>query len=138
MTTRNYDQKRVKTKKWQAEQHIVESFLEEFSRPLDIIDIPVGTGRFFPSFSRRQDNVVGIDISSDMLDAARRHPNTGACNLSLAMGDIFNLGFDAKSFDCAICIRFLNLVDSNRMMRALSALESMSRFYVIAGVRFIP
>jgi ubiquinone/menaquinone biosynthesis C-methylase UbiE len=112
--------------------------LEELSRPLDIIDIPVGIGRFFPSFSRGQDNVVGIDISSDMLDAARQHPNAGACNLSLAMGDIFNLDCGAKSFDCAICIRFLNLVDSNRMMRALSALESMSRFYVIAGVRFIP
>ena len=137
-TAENYDRKRVNTRKWQDEQRAVEYFLEELSKQIDVIDIPVGTGRFFCLFAMRKDNVVGVDISSDMLEVARQNPAAAGVKLKLTLGNIFNLNLESKSFDCAICIRFLNLVDSVKMIRALSELGRLASSCIIVGIRFIP
>jgi len=137
-TAEGYDQKRSVTEKWQLEQKAVELLLKQLPEELDLIDIPVGTGRFFDLFAVRSDKVLGVDISSDMLDLASKHAAAPAVKLDLTQGNIFNLDLEPGSFDCAICIRFLNLVNSQNMARAIKELSRVSRLCVIVGIRFIP
>ncbi len=65
-----YDEKRAGNKAYQWQQAIVEDILRRH-KPTHVMDAPVGTGRFFPIYEELGCDVIGIDISSDMLTIAQ-------------------------------------------------------------------
>lgn len=99
-----YDDKREKTDKWLVEQRVITEWLSELPEGSNVLDCPVGTGRFLPVYEDRQLRVVGADISGDMLyRAAAKIDGPGArawvdqCKAWVA--HIFNLVPDPKPND---------------------------------------
>ncbi len=69
----------------------------------DFIDIGTGTGRLVKLFAPNCKRVVGIDTSRDMLSAARSELETANLrHCQVRLGDMYNLPFDAASFDAAV------------------------------------
>ena len=63
--------------------------------------VAVGTGLDLQYFPAGLD-IIGIDISEQMLEKAREKLNTSASNVTLYRGDIQNLGFINKAFDTVV------------------------------------
>ncbi|HEX5220545.1 MAG TPA: class I SAM-dependent methyltransferase [Verrucomicrobiae bacterium] len=72
-----------------------------FERPISVLDVGCGTGRFFYSLSN-VDRLVGMDISPEMLQAAKQPVNANritARNIQLIQGNVFFASFPPRSFD---------------------------------------
>jgi hypothetical protein len=69
-----------------------------------------------------------------LAEAAARAARLGA-EVALREGDIRRLGLADASVDAAVCIRFLNWVDTSALPAVLGELARVSRRYVIAGLR---
>jgi ubiquinone/menaquinone biosynthesis C-methylase UbiE len=95
-----------------------------------VLDVPCGTGQFCWDLAAADYSVTGMDVSSAMLDVAARQGSPE--DVTLRQGDIFNLPFDNKSFDAAICIRFTDLVDARWRISAIRELTRVARVVVIS------
>lgn len=68
--------------------------------PSTILEVGVGTGLLLPRYPERA-QVVGIDISADMLSIARRRAAAlGRVNITLMQADAETIDLPANSFDC--------------------------------------
>ncbi len=133
----DYEKNRSHSRKWQAEQRVVEDLLRGLPAGTRLIDVPVGTGRFLPFYTQKNFIVEGIDISADMLGMARQQESIGNLSLTLNTGDIFALAHRDGNFDAAVCMRFLNLVSTPAMEKALTELGRVAPKAVIAGIRHL-
>jgi ubiquinone/menaquinone biosynthesis C-methylase UbiE len=70
-----------------------------------ILDVGTGTGRFAKPLSDRGLPIVGVDISTSMMDKARKKGLH-----DLVRGDAHNLPFRDQSFDAAVFVLVLHLV----------------------------
>ncbi len=133
----DYDARRVTDRKWGLEQAAVADFLALCAEaPAEILDVPVGTGRFVELYSERGDRVLGIDVSQDMLDqAAEKIREISEAQVELRIGDISDLTLPTDSFDVIVCVRLFNLIDSGAVSTALEELARVTRQHVIVGVR---
>lgn len=107
---KSYDADRESEEHWKLENAFVEEYFRSHT-PNVILDVPIGTGRhlaYYPSSSR----VVGVDISSHMLDQAMARATAAAQkNVELRLGDASSLRFLAdKSVDAIVCCRLIHLV----------------------------
>ena len=72
-----------------------------------ILDVATGTGHSaiaLSTFVGISGRVIGIDLSPDMLEVARRNVNkAGLDNIDLQLGDAENLSFEDENFDKVIC-----------------------------------
>ena len=101
-----------------------------------ILDVPVGTGRFFEIYARGGHQVLGVDVSSDMLDQAMvAREAHRAANITLEAGDITALDLEADSFDVGVCIRLFNLVEAAVAEQAMRELARVATSHLIVGVR---
>lgn len=138
-TATSYEQQRRAEPNWAREQNIVSSMLEVFPKNGTLIDVPVGTGRFFEFYQARGLRPTGVDVSADMLIQAQQTAKQVGLEVSLEEGDIRRLRFPAEAFDGGVCIRLLNLIDLPDAVQAVRELARVSRRYVILGVRyFVP
>ena len=72
-----------------------------FGRPISVLDVGCGTGRFFHCL-KNVDRLVGMDISPEMLHAAKQPVDAvriTARNIQLIQGNLFFATFAPKSFD---------------------------------------
>jgi ubiquinone/menaquinone biosynthesis C-methylase UbiE len=70
-----YDKDRRNRDSWQNEQQAVECILKKpdvRSEVETILDAPVGTGRFFDAYESMSVDALGIDVSEDMLEQAKK------------------------------------------------------------------
>jgi ubiquinone/menaquinone biosynthesis C-methylase UbiE len=125
----NYETKRKKQLRWDLENRIVEAMLDLQKGKL--LDVPVGTGRFL-EFCSKNFTITGIDSSQEMLDQA----NEKIAHCVLELGDATALKFKDKSFDHAICIRFLDLIDEPAMQKVVKELCRVTKKSIIATIRF--
>lgn len=72
------------------------------------IDVPVGTGRVLRYLPRH--NILGIDLTQEMLDVARSAMNPECHRLKL--GNAAELPAEDGAFDCLISLRFFHLFPS--------------------------
>lgn len=84
--------------------------------PGHVLEPGVGTGRVALPLLEAGCEVTGVDLSADMLAAlaGRELPR-----LHLVRGDVTRLPFAAASFDAAVCVHVLHLVDSRAVLEAL-------------------
>ena len=134
---KDYVSKREETPQWINETKIVGELLSRFPSK-SVVDVPVGTGRFMQFYAKNQNKVIGLDVSPDMLEQARaeakRH-NVKAPRIELA--DIFELDPARYSADVAVCLRFLNHLESDWVPKALKSLAAMASEAVIASIRTV-
>lgn len=77
-----------------------------FRREINVLDLGCGTGRYFHCISNAK-QLVGLDISPEMLEAARspvRSDLITAREIVLFEGDLFSARFSAGSFDMIYCL----------------------------------
>lgn len=81
-----------------------------------VLEPGVGTGRIALPLVAEGCEVVGVDLSAQMLGALKdcKQPD-----LHLVHSDITQLPFRDNSFDAAICVHVLHLVDSRQVLRQL-------------------
>ena len=72
-----------------------------------ILDVATGTGHSaiaLSTFVGINGRVIGIDLSPDMLEVARRNITKASLdNIDLQLGDAENLSFEDESFDKVVC-----------------------------------
>ena len=133
-----YESKRKENPKWTFEEDTLDLVLEKYSSDIkDIIDAPVGTGRFMDKYKSLDPKIkiCGLDYSPEMLRLASERRN-GNNNISFVQHDMINvpLGFSA---DLTICYRFLNLFDWDNSAKALTNLLSATRKISVFTVRLV-
>jgi len=79
----------------------------------DVLEIACGTGRFTVMLANRGANVLGIDISAEMLQQGRQKAQDTDLSgtLEFLRGDAGRLPFPDDHFDTVIAMRFFHLAD---------------------------
>lgn len=126
---RVYDAKNAETDKRSREAAALREFLVGASGT--ILDIPVGTGHFLPLYKALGLNVIGMDVSEEMMDQARAK----APELDIRYGDIMQIPLSDAAVDIAVCIRLLSLIDTDEMVLALKELGRIASQFVIFSIK---
>jgi ubiquinone/menaquinone biosynthesis C-methylase UbiE len=93
----------------------------------DVLDVAIGTGLNLPHYDPEQ-TVVGIDLSPEMLEIARRRADELGRRVDLREGDAHHLAFEDGSFDSVVCTFSLcNIPDPQQ------ALNEMNRVLRVGG-----
>lgn len=121
--------------KWEAEQAAVSHFLSKIGKSSRVLDIPVGTGRFIPVYEQFGLAGVGMDVSPAMLAEAQK--KVRGDKIELRTGDIRHIDADAETFDCVVCMRFLNWIDLALLGEVLTELRRVSKKNLIVGIRHL-
>ncbi|MFD1511871.1 class I SAM-dependent methyltransferase [Halomarina rubra] len=85
--------------------------------PLDgkrVLEIACGTGRFTVMLAERGADIVGLDISEEMLQQGREKAKTAGVSdhLQFMRGDAARLPFPDDHFDAVFAMRFFHLADT--------------------------
>lgn len=102
-----YDDRRRGREVFQWEEAIVKELLGSLAPGAEVLDVPVGTGRFIPSYLELGLAVTGLDLSPDMLTEAGRAFDPGVHRVRLAVGSATDLPFPDDHFDALVSFRFL-------------------------------
>jgi len=80
----------------------------------NVLEIACGTGRFTVMLAERGANVVGLDISAEMLSEAREKARARGLGdaVEFLRGDAGRLPFEDDEFDAVIAMRFFHLADT--------------------------
>ena len=73
-----------------------------------ILEAGVGTGRFSTWLARRGFNVVGMDLSKEMLKKAKQRKKLWVSMSELVVADVLNFPFKDSQFDVCICINVMD------------------------------
>lgn len=92
-------------KDYDAECNILEGIFRRFGRPVDtVLDLGCGTGAHAIRLAQRGFEVVGVDLSDGMLQAAQRRAQRADLSaVSFVRGDIRSIRLD-RQFDAVICM----------------------------------
>jgi ubiquinone/menaquinone biosynthesis C-methylase UbiE len=133
-TALNYLQKRLKQEMWHREQDVVKEMLSAYPNGVSVLDVPFGTGRFVDMYLEKDMAVYGIDISEDMLAAARDELGASFARCKVELGSADSLPYADASFDLVVCVRFLGLIPLAMARRVLSELNRVCRGSIIIRV----
>jgi ubiquinone/menaquinone biosynthesis C-methylase UbiE len=129
-----YDKHRENSNFWKLEDH----FFDEAFRKLDnvekVLDIPCGTGRFINSFINKNVEIVGADISNDMLNLFKKKWSDLApqINVTSIKCDALKIPYPDKHFDLSISFRFLPWIVSFGFVKSfLFELKRVTKSYLI-------
>jgi SAM-dependent methyltransferase len=106
-----------------------------------ILDLPCGTGRFTGALARDGFEVVGSDISLEMLKKAASLENPvqpegrQRAIAGYVQANAEHLPLRTDSLDCVVCIRFMMHVDHATRVRMLREFHRVSRRWVIVDYR---
>lgn len=126
---RDYESARRATPQWRREQLSVAHFLASLPPASLVLDLPVGTGRW--AASGRGLRLVGVDISPDMLELARRTQSGG---YQLVRASALELPLLPKSVDHTVSIRFSNWLSLESFDRLLGELARITRKSILLEV----
>jgi len=88
----------------------------------DLLEIACGTGRFTVMLADAGGDVVGLDVSAEMLGRAREKAARAGVDAAWVRGDAARLPFPDDAFDAVLAMRFFHLAD-----RPASFLSEMAR-----------
>lgn len=137
-TAKTYENGRQPTEHWRREQRVVRMLLERSTVEAGnlLLDVPVGTGRFFPSYKKFGYQTIGVDASSDMLsEAQKKADDIDYRDVELMEGDILDLPLRDDAAYLSVCIRLMNWFDFPTFQQALRELRRVSSHELIVGVR---
>jgi SAM-dependent methyltransferase len=101
-------EKRRQSVRWGAEARAFEQFYTQIN-PRKVLDLPVGTGRFFDAYLKNNAEVLGVDISANMLaEATTKIPQSAP--IKLLRADVLDLKQPSplgSGYDLIVCMRFI-------------------------------
>lgn len=116
-----YDQRRSRKGKWKEENWLVESYVSQLPRDASVLDVPFGTGRFAPAYLKAGLRITGVDISSDMIEEARRRFGAEIQAFDLRVAAAEKLPFADRTFDYLICNRFIKWLPEESLVATVAA-----------------
>ena len=85
--------------------------LSEFPEGLDVMDVPVGTGRFLELYTQRGDRFFGVDISRDMIQIANKETERFPdLDVRFAVRPAHKLPVVEESIDLLVSCRFFGML----------------------------
>jgi SAM-dependent methyltransferase len=129
-----YLAKRLQQKSWHIEQQIVQRMLAAMPDGGRVLDVPFGTGRFVDMFLAKKMQIWGVDISADMLAAARDALGANYERCQLHQGGADELPYEDNHFDLVVCFRFFGLISFELAERVLAEIRRVARDQVIVRV----
>ena len=130
-----YDVKRVNDPKWTLEQRIIESYLSDLPADSIVLDCPVGTGRFLPFYVTKGFQILGMDLSMDMLTQASRRDLPGPAKGELRPGDVRATGLPDNSVDAAVMCRLTRWLSPADCQVAFKELQRVARKRIVWTAR---
>jgi len=136
----DYDQHRFTTpgrlrrnvRKWRA----IQKALDECGDPQFVLDLPCGTGRFTGDLARLDLDVIGGDISLQMmLEAATSEEISHPKIVGYVQSDAEALPYRSQSLDCIVSIRFMFHVDPITRRRILREMGRVSKRWLVIDYR---
>ena len=124
-----YEDQRKGDPKWDFERKTLKTILESL-KIKSVLDIAVGTGRFFDLYPS---HITGVDCSPDMLAIAKKR----APHAVLKLCDLLVDPLPATA-DLVVCFRFLNLISTKHALSMLDDLLAASRKYAVFTMRTLP
>jgi len=101
-----------------------------------LLDLPCGTGRFTGALAREGYEVVGSDISLEMLGKAKSVSDQQETSIrGYVQANAEHLPLRNDSLDCVVSIRFMMHVDPISRVRMLREFHRVSRRWVIIDYR---
>ncbi len=82
---------------------------DSFPKNIRVLDVAMGTGRSSVRLSTEGVDIIGIDVTIEMMKIAKSKTVPGT-NLHLIQGNAFQLPFQRDSFDAVICCRMLQMI----------------------------
>jgi SAM-dependent methyltransferase len=124
-------------RKWAA----IRAALRDATGVRTILDLPCGTGRFTGALAREGFEIVGSDISLEMLRKAATLENQDPARgqppaiRGYVQANAEHLPLRNDSLDCVVSIRFMMHVDPATRVRMLREFRRVSRRWVIVDYR---
>lgn len=97
-----------------------------------VLDVPCGAGRFLPTLAQCCSEVLGADISAEVLEFARQRAESAGVPARLFQGDASQLPLPDNAVDAVFCNRLLHhIVKSEERAKVLRELHRVARRYVV-------
>ena len=107
-TAFRYERKRMRQDWWHVEQREMRSLLDTLPTELSVVDVPFGTGRFVPFYAELGYKIAGLDVSYDMLAAAKQALGEELYDqCTCVTGDAAKLPYADEQFNLIVSTRFL-------------------------------
>ncbi|MBD9363135.1 class I SAM-dependent methyltransferase [Methylomonas fluvii] len=135
----NYDVALSYERDRQCEAHWEEEnlFIQEYfscNKHKGILDVPVGTGRFF-QFYPDNSRVVGVDISINMLaQSQEKAALIDNSDIFLMLSNAEKLAFHDDSFDIVVCCRLFHLLTQDERFLVLKELGRVTKKTILLQV----
>ena len=133
----NYDQKRFTSLRGRIGHYLDRRALRKALTQLSdnhvqtLIDIPCGTSRISKDLLKIGYNLLGSDISFEMMENGKNKVNPFITFLGFTQCDASKTAFIDNSFDCLICVRFIGHIPSDYRSSIFSEFGRISRFSII-------
>jgi len=115
-----------------AERQALDRCLAGITGIRTICDVSCGPGRLFPYWREKDFRVLGVEMSSSMLDAAREKKDSLGLSGDVIEGDAFCLpDLLGETPDCVACIRFAYYFERAERIRLLRRFAAATRRWVI-------
>lgn len=119
---------------WESEEILINKYFKPNTK---ILDIGCGSGRTAISLYKKSYTVIGVDITPEMIDTAKKIASAKKINVDYRVGDATNLEFPDNYFDNAI---FANngWVQIPGKQNRQKALNEIYRVLKPGGILFLP
>lgn len=118
-------------RQWQ----VVREVLAEAEGVRRVLDLPCGTGRFTADFASLGLEVVGADVSVEMMRQARGRAAAARGVRGFVQADALALPFRDGAFDCVACIRFTQHVPPDLRVRMLAEMRRVATRWLLVEYR---
>jgi SAM-dependent methyltransferase len=95
-----------------------------------VLDIPCGTGRYAKTLLKRGMDVIGADISEEMMDFAKKNTQSLG-DMEFKVADASNLPFMDDEFDGVLSIRLYQRIPKDVRVKMLKEVSRVSKSWAI-------
>ncbi len=116
---------------WESEEYVFDKY---FEKDKNMLDVGCGAGRTtFALYKKGYQNIVGLDLSEDMIFAAKQINKIKKYKIEFVQGDATNLDFNDNSFDYVL-FSFNGIMQIPHKKNRIKALKEIRRILKYNGI----